>query len=217
MGFKLGFVRCLFLSLVVLSAGCAELNRLREENASLYQNVEELEREKADLADKYTLSEEEKARLIEERDSLERARHDMEGKLRGTGASVRIKDGKIAVVLPSSIFFNSGQATLKKDVKKDLNKICDVIKNDFPAETIRIEGHTDSDPIKKTKDLYASNWELSAMRAVNVLHFLVDESHLDPKRLYIAGFGEYQQVASNKTSKDKKKNRRVEIVVLSNE
>ncbi|MEE9605658.1 MAG: OmpA family protein [Candidatus Scalindua sp.] len=194
MGFKLRFVRYLFLSLIILSVGCAASKKLRDENLALTQRLQELEWEQ---------------------DRLERTKLSLEGSLQGTGATASIKDGKIAVMLPSSIFFNSGQASLKKKAKSSLSKVCDAVKNNFPNETIRIEGHTDNDPIRKTKSLYASNWELSAMRAASVLHFLVGQCSLDPERLYIAGFGEYQPITSNKTKKGKKQNRRVEIIILT--
>ncbi len=215
MGFKSGFVRCLFLSLMVLFVGCAELKSLREERVVMNQRIEELQRERDDLDSRYNLSEQEKAELIEERDRLENARRSMEERLSGTGASVRIKEGKISVMLPSSILFNSGQTKLKKAAKNSLKKVCNVLKKDFPNATIRIEGHTDSDPLKRTKNVYKSNWELSALRASNVLHYLVDSCRLDPKKLYIAGFGKHQPVASNKSKGGKKKNRRVEIVILT--
>ena len=215
MGFKSGFVRCLFLSLMVLFVGCAELKSLREERIVMTQRIGELQRERDDLDSRYSLSEREKAGLIEERDRLENARRSMEERLKGSGASVRIKEGKLSVMLPSSILFNSGQTKLKKAAKSSLTKVCNELKNDFPNATIRIEGHTDSDPLKRTKKVYNSNWELSALRASNVLHYLVDSCHLDPKKLYIAGFGKHQPVASNKSKKGKKKNRRVEIVILT--
>ncbi len=215
MWFKSGFVRCLFLSLMVLFVGCAELKSLREERVVMNQRIEELQRERDDLDSRYNLSEQEKAELIEERDRLENARRSMEERLSGSGASVRIKEGKISVMLPSSILFNSGQTKLKKEAKNSLTKVCNVLKKDFPNATIRIEGHTDSDPLKRTKNVYKSNWELSALRASNVLHYLVDSCRLDPKKLYIAGFGKHQPVASNKSKEGKKKNRRVEIVILT--
>ena len=215
MRFKSGFIRCLFLSLMVLFTGCAELKNLREEKIAMTQRIGELQRERDDLDSRYNSSEQEKAKLIEERDRLENARRSMEERLKGSGASVRIKEGMISVMLPSSILFNSGQTKLKKTAEDSLTKVCNVLKKDFPNEAIRIEGHTDSDPIKRTKKLYVSNWELSALRAANVLHFLEDKCHLDPKKLYIAGFGEYQPVASNKDKSGKTKNRRVEIVILT--
>ncbi len=215
MGFKSWFVRCLFLSLIVLFAGCAELKGLREEKVLMTQRLDELESEKEDLGNRYALSEQERARLLEERNRLENTRRSMEQRLRGTGVSVKVKGGHISVVLPSSILFNSGQTVIKKAATNSLTKVCNVLKKDFPDEIIRIEGHTDSDPVKRTKKVYKSNWELSSARAANVLHFLVDNCHLDPKKLYIAGYGKYQPVASNKNKSGKQKNRRVEIVVLS--
>ena len=215
MGFKSWFVRCLFLSLIVLFVGCAELKGLREEKVLMTQRLDELESEKEDLGNRYALSEQERARLLDERNRLENTRRSMEQRLRGTGVSVKVKEGHISVVLPSSILFNSGQTKLKKAATNSLTKVCNVLKKDFPDDIIRIEGHTDSDPVKRTKKVYRSNWELSAARAANVLHFLVDNCHLNPKKLYLAGYGKYQPVASNKSKSSKQKNRRVEIVVLS--
>ncbi|MCP4268192.1 MAG: flagellar motor protein MotB [Candidatus Brocadiaceae bacterium] len=215
MGFKSWFVRCFFLSLIVLFVGCAELKGLREEKVLMTQRLDELESEKEDLGNRYALSEQERARLLEERNRLENTRRSMEQRLRGTGVSVKVKEGHISVVLPSSILFNSGQTKLKKAATNSLTKVCSVLKKDFPNEIIRVEGHTDSDPVKRTKKVYKSNWELSSARAANVLHFLVDKCQLDPKKLYLAGYGKYQPVASNKSKSGKQKNRRVEIVVLS--
>ncbi len=215
MSFKSGFVKCFCLSLIILSVGCAELTSLREEKVLMNQRIDELQRENEGLDSKYAISEGENARLIDERSRLEDAQRSMEERLRGTGVSVKIKEGHISVVLPSSVLFNSGQITLKKAAKGSLSKVCRILEQDFPNEAIRVEGHTDTDPIKRTKQLYKSNWELSAVRAATVLHYLIDNCHLDPNKLYLAGFGEFQPVASNKNKSGKKKNRRVEIVVLT--
>lgn len=215
MGFKSSIVLCFFVLFAIFSAGCAETRRLRMENTSMSQHLNELELQREDLADKYAISEREKTELLREQNKLENARLEMEEKLRGTGADVNIKEGKIAITLPSSVFFNSGQVTLRKAAKGSLKKICNVLKRDFSNETIRIEGHTDNAPVKRTKGLYTSNWELSAIRAANVLHFLVDTCNLNPKKLFIAGFGKYQPITSNNTKSGRTKNRRVEIVVIT--
>ena len=163
MSFKSGFVKCFFLSLIILSVGCAELTSLRQEKVVMTQRIEELQSENESLNSSYAVSEEENARLLDERNRLEYARQSMESRLRGTGVSVKIKEGHISVVLPSSILFNSGQTKLKKSAKSSLSKVCSVLEKDFPNETIRIEGHTDNDPIKRTKQLYKTNWELSSI------------------------------------------------------
>jgi chemotaxis protein MotB len=194
MGFKLSFVRYLFLSVIIISVGCAASKNLREENLSLSQGIQE---------------------SGGELEGVESAKRDLEEQLQGSGVTTRVKDGKIAIALPSAVFFNSGQVTLKKKAESSLARVGNAIKAVFPNGTIRVEGHTDSDPIRKTRHLYASNWELSAMRAASVLRFLTSKCNLSPDRLHIAGFGEYQPVASNNTKEGKKQNRRVEIVILT--
>ncbi|MGR3310022.1 MAG: OmpA/MotB family protein [Candidatus Brocadiales bacterium] len=194
MGFKLNFVRYLFLSVIILSVGCAASKNLREENLSVSQGIQEPGGEP---------------------EGVESAKRDLEEQLQGSGVTTRVKDGKIAIALPSAVFFNSGQVILKKKAESSLARVGNAIKAVFPNGTIRIEGHTDSDPIRKTRHLYASNWELSAMRAASVLRFLTSKCNLSPDRLYVAGFGEYQPVASNNTKEGKKQNRRVEIVILT--
>ena len=104
MSFKSGIVKCFFLSLMVLFVGCAELKGLREEKVLMSQRIDELQREKDALGSRYAVSESERARLIQERNKLENARRSMEQRLRGTGVSVKIKEGHISVVLPSSIY-----------------------------------------------------------------------------------------------------------------
>jgi len=188
---KLSFVRYLFLSVIILSVGCAGLGR---ENRLLSHRMETLGWSQG---------------------KMERAKSSLDGKLQGTGVIAEIRHGKIVVILPSSTYFNSGQTTLKKKARGNLTTVCNAIKTVFPHETIRVVGHTDNEPIRKTRGLYASNWELSAKRAASVLHFLVDQCNLDPRKLHIAGFGEYQPIASNNTKKGKKQNRRVELVILA--
>ena len=77
---------------------------------------------------------------------------------------------------------------------------------------IRIEGHTDNVPISKSG--WKSNWDLSAARAVSVLHYIVDEHNIEPTRLSATGYGEYHPVDSNETKEGRQRNRRVEIVIL---
>ena len=52
---------------------------------------------------------------------------------------------------------------------------------------LRVDGHTDRVPIRNAR--YASNWELSTARAVEVVRFLIDQG-IPPRRLVAAGFGE---------------------------
>jgi chemotaxis protein MotB len=75
----------------------------------------------------------------------------------------------------------------------------------------RIEGHTDSSSFSSEK--YASNWELSAARAANVLHYLADYG-CDESRFVIAGYADTRPKFSNDTEEGRAYNRRVDIIIL---
>ena len=70
MSIKSGFVRCLFLSLMVLFVGCVELESLREEKIAMTQRMEVLQKENKNFDNRLALSEQEKVELAEERDRL---------------------------------------------------------------------------------------------------------------------------------------------------
>jgi chemotaxis protein MotB len=78
---------------------------------------------------------------------------------------------------------------------------------------MRVEGHSDNVPIHNAA--FNSNWDLSTARAMAVAMMLVNESGVDPKRMSIAGYGEYHPVASNDTPDGRRSNRRVDIVIVS--
>jgi chemotaxis protein MotB len=81
-----------------------------------------------------------------------------------------------------------------------------------PGLEIRVEGHSDNQPIHN--DQFRSNWELSAARAMAVLRLLVDDAGFDPKKLSASGYGEYRPVADNSTVAGRRMNRRVDLVVV---
>lgn len=134
--------------------------------------------------------------------------------LDSVGVSYGMRDGNMVITIPSAITFKSGEATLAKEGEKALRSVANTLKSKYASGKYSIEGHTDSDPIKKSK--FASNRELSIARARAVHTFLVVECGIADGQCLVVGHGEYQPVASNKTDKDKAKNRRVEIVVFKN-
>lgn len=77
---------------------------------------------------------------------------------------------------------------------------------------IRVEGHTDNIPISSGK--FPSNWELSSMRAANVVHVLNAEAGVPSDRLSIIGYGEYRPLVTNDSEANRAINRRVDIVIL---
>jgi hypothetical protein len=75
---------------------------------------------------------------------------------------------------------------------------------------VRAEGHTDDIPT----DNFGSNWQISALRATNVVEVLTGEYSVEPSRLSAVGFGPHRPVASNDTPEGRAENRRVEIVIM---
>ena len=126
-------------------------------------------------------------------------------------ALIEMEDRGIVVTLLDKVLFSSGKAAIKPAGKEALAKVAAVLE-DVPNE-ISIEGHTDNEPINRSRYLYKSNWELSSARATNVL-YLLEEQGIYPERMSATGYGEYRPVAENDTKEGRQRNRRVEIVIL---
>ena len=120
--------------------------------------------------------------------------------------------GTITVTLQNTILFSPGQATLKKASNAELDHVMSVIKQRYSGSEVDVVGHTDSDPIKKSKKLWKDNWDLSSERALTVLRYLKQHG-LSDKRLRGVAAGASRPVSPNSTSSGKARNRRVEIVV----
>ena len=119
--------------------------------------------------------------------------------------------GTITVTLPNAILFDSGRATLKKATSTELNHIRSVLRQQrYSDKQIDVVGHTDSDPIKKSK--WKDNLELSSQRALSVVRYLIERG-IGEKRIRAVGCGAAIPIASNTTASGKARNRRVEIVV----
>lgn len=124
--------------------------------------------------------------------------------------TVFINQRGLVVSLKESGFFDSGSATLKHASLPLLVDMMDSLAN--YTNGIRVEGHTDNVPINSSA--YPSNWELSTARATNVLRFMMKQD-FDPSQLSAAGYGEYRNIAENDSEEGRKKNRRVDLVLLS--
>lgn len=120
--------------------------------------------------------------------------------------------GTITVTLPNAILFDSGKATLKTATSQELDHIRSVLREKYNGKKIDVIGHTDTDPIRKTKDKWKDNWELSAERALTVTRYLIGRG-IAEDNIRAVGCGESRPIAPNSTTSGKAKNRRVEIVV----
>ena len=122
-------------------------------------------------------------------------------------------DEGIKITLEDKILFQSGVADINKMAFPILDKIITVLKS--TSQPIRVEGHTDNDPIHTEK--FPSNWELSTARAVNVVKYFTTVGPIAPERLSAVGYGQSRPLFLNDTSEHKARNRRVEIVLVTQE
>ena len=217
---RFGFV---FLALAVfLVQGCAELEELRTANRrqaiTVRDQMTELDKLRAELgaANKVNRVYEDRAKSDEEVKKRLHAELERLARSIGGGAVVRDTAEGPMIQLPETILFDSGLAKLKTKGEAALEKIARHLKS-HPAAIVRIDGHTDNDPIVKSKYLWESNHHLSAGRALSVLHYLVNKGHIEEKRIHIAGYGPNRPIASNKNKAGKEQNRRVEFLILSPE
>lgn len=115
----------------------------------------------------------------------------------------------IRIRIQAGFLFSKGHARVRKEALPLLRRIARVLAE--TEEPIRVEGHTDNIPIRGR---YPNNWALSAARAVNVLSLLVTMETLDPKKVSTVAYGDSRPLGPNDTPKDRRQNRRVEIVIM---
>lgn len=122
--------------------------------------------------------------------------------------SVKEDSRGILVELKNSILFDSGSYILKNEGVEVLNSVYELI---APIKNnITIEGHTDN---VQNSNVAISNWELSTLRATNVVRYFVDKKGMDPVLFSASGYGEYRPIEENDTPEGRSKNRRVEILI----
>ena len=113
--------------------------------------------------------------------------------------------GEVTATLASDVLFDAGKATLKSSAKQTLARVARVIRSEYPGNTVRVAGHTDTDPIRKSG--HKSNYHLGFERAYAVRTYLIEQG-LRGDEIYIASHGPDQAKGS------KAESRRVEIVVV---
>lgn len=154
--------------------------------------------------------------LVQEVEELSRYRSEFFGRLRdilGDTPNIEIVGDRF--VFQSEVLFDSASAELGMQGKEQLKKLANVlhttmkqIPQDIPW-VLRVDGHTDKQPLAPSQK-FASNWELSQARALEVVKFLIQEG-IPPERLAPTGFGEFHPVDPRNTAAAFQKNRRIEI------
>jgi chemotaxis protein MotB len=129
----------------------------------------------------------------------------------GTGRVALVeRDDGLVIRLRDAAFFEPGKAQVRNEVLADVRAVGQTLRG--LENSIRIEGHTDPNPIRNST--FRSNWELSAARAASVLDELVRGSGIHESRMSIAGYASQRPIATNEDVAGRSQNRRVDIVVL---
>lgn len=199
-----------------------ELEKNREEHrqqladltAEKNQRIAELEAALSEktraLASCIDLAQQQKQTVSE----LETQAKELENKLQKeiSEGNLRIKRFKdrIVINIDDKILFPSGSAQLRREVKKTLDTVADMLSRNTSSR-ILVEGHTDNIPIRTPR--FPDNWELSSARALSVLRHLLENKTLEAARFGAAGYGEYRPVAPNNSAANRQLNRRVDIIL----
>ena len=120
----------------------------------------------------------------------------------------------LVITLLSDNFFEEGSAQLNiNETRETLLRLSEFFRSDELKDgRYRIEGHTDNTPVAADSE-FLSNWELSATRAINVLHYLADYG-VDEDDFSVAGYSDTRPKFSNDTAEGRAYNRRVDIIIL---
>lgn len=185
------------VGLGLFASGCN--NAMKDENAALMQ-------ENAALRERVTQMETNQAAMQQQLAVRQPTNFDDGGWSQPARGGERPRSAPRETVIPISgdILFDSGQATLKSTAKKDLDKVVAQIRQHQGA-TVRIEGHTDTDPIRKSN--WPSNEALSKARADAVRDYLVSKG-VSRSAITTVGMGAAQPKNTKAAS------RRVEVVIV---
>ncbi|MBP6219233.1 MAG: flagellar motor protein MotB [Oligoflexales bacterium] len=137
---------------------------------------------------------------------------DAKGKEKGSGeervVTVERTEKGFKLKLLARHFFRPGETYVRGEALHDLDEVIEVIKG--LGRDIVVEGHTDASP---PADGAPSNWELSALRASGVIHYMIAKHNFPATRLGAAGYADMRPIAHNGTEAGRNLNRRIEIQV----
>lgn len=123
--------------------------------------------------------------------------------------SVETEQAKIIIRINEKGSFPSGSAKLNEDFYGVMVRISEAVAR-TPGNVV-VAGHTDDVPISTNR--FRSNWELSSARAVTVVHALLDDPNVDPKRIAVEGHADSAPLVPNDSAENRAINRRVELII----
>jgi chemotaxis protein MotB len=127
------------------------------------------------------------------------------------GINVKHENQGARISFEDVLLFDFGKAEINSSGLAFLDKMAALVQK-IPC-LVRVEGHTDNVPIHTHR--FPSNWDLSTARAVSVVKYLADIGKINPQRLSAVGYGESRPLVPNDSAANRAKNRRVEIVLVT--
>jgi len=196
---------------VIFMLGCASNKQnLEYENQLLKGQLDRMQKQHESELNRLSRQKDVQVNALEQsRDELARQ---LAQELADYQAKLELSERGLVVTFLQEIIFDSGKAEVKPAGLQVLSKVARVVQEQAKEYPVVIEGHTDNVPIRVSG--WKSNWELSAARALSVLHHFTENEGVDPNRLAVMGYGEYRPVSDNESSEGRRQNRRVEIVIF---
>jgi len=145
--------------------------------------------------------------------SLEQLQKGLAAEIAAGKVGLKLERRGLVISLREAAFFASGDDAVAPASVEILAKIAAQTEN--ISNPVRLEGHTDSIPIHNSR--FRSNWELSAARAISMMELLRQRFDLPGERMSVAGYAENAPVDTNETAEGRAHNRRVDLIVLSEE
>ncbi len=121
-----------------------------------------------------------------------------------------LDNGKIILRVPGDILFPKNSELLSVDAERALQTLLEIF-HEEREQTINVKGYSDNSPVPQGSRFF-DNWELSALRAVNILRYYL-RAGVESHRITATGMGELEPLFPNTTEENKALNRRVEFVL----
>lgn len=154
--------------------------------------------------------------LADKVEELQRYRSEFFGRLREVlqnRPGVQIVGDRF--VFQSEVLFPTGSPDLSREGQEQIRALARTLREiaaEIPRDLdwiLRVDGHADRQPVP-VRSAFASNWELSAQRAINVVKLLVEEG-VPANRLAATGFGEHRPLEGAEGPASYARNRRIEV------
>jgi chemotaxis protein MotB len=146
--------------------------------------------------------------LVESYSTLERG---LEQELKTGKVQLKLEPRGLVISLREAAFFGSGDDAVATQGVPVIGRIAGVVRQN--PNPLRLEGFTDSIPIHNSR--FRSNWELSAARSIAMMELLSTRFQVARDRMSVAGYAENAPVDDNSTEEGRARNRRVDLVLLS--